>query len=389
LLTHDLSARAAPPPNAKAVAPTDRLVPNEIQAWDDGAFAGLPPGSHPEVLTWEHAFTLALVRCRTPRPAGERALAESLDPKVLAEQARGLGIDDFERFRKDFFAERSDGETFADPSGSLFDLLRRLQTIENARKFVEALEELKAASQALPTPPRLDRLDSWLQKARRRFLDELRAYRDRLGEVKVELGLSPHAPVVPDRTSLARFRAVYEKADDWFRNPERNPAELPTLVAELPRLGNVILGHIALNGVSEGDPNRREEVLRAAEQTAIKNRGQDDLDNEVRQRVRRRISHLLEVRTAYQRERQRLLLSLRTKDQVFEQMMAPPPPGVTVKVPDLIALHAHVLESENRLVELWASFHAERLALARDLRLLPGHDWKSFLAQIQGEPTAA
>ena len=144
-----------------------------------------------------------------------------------------------------------------------------------------------------------------------------------------------------------------------------------------------------MDGVSEGDSNRLEEVLRAAEQTAIKNRGQGDLDNDVRQRLRRRIRHLLEIRTAYQREGRQLLLAIRTKDQVFEQIMAPPPPGVIVKVPDLIALDAQVLESENQLVALWASFHAGRLGLARDLRLLPGHDWKSFRDQIQGEPSGS
>ena len=53
-----------------------------------------------------------------------------------------------------------------------------------------------------------------------------------------------------------------------------------------------------------------------------------------------------------------------------------------MKVPDLIALHTVVLESENRLVVQWASFHAARLALARDLHWLPYHDWKSFLAQM-------
>ncbi len=205
--------------------------------------------------------------------------------------------------------------------------------------------------------------------------------------MKFELGLSPHAPVVPDRTSLAKFRAVFDKADEWARNPRRNRAELPLLVARLPKMENVILGQIAWDGVSEGDPNRLEGLLRAAEQTAIKNRGQDGLDNDGRQRVRRRTSHLLELRTAYQREGQQWWLAIRTNDQVFEQLMAPPQPGA--QVPDIIVSYQELLESENKLVALWYAFHAERLALARDLRLVPGHDWKSFLAQREGDPAPA
>ena len=55
----------------------------------------------------------------------------------------------------------------------------------------------------------------------------------------------------------------------------------------------------------------------------------------------------------------------------------------------MIELHGQLLESENQLVALWASYRTERLALGRDLHIVPGHDWNSFLAQIQGEPAVA
>src|SRR5690242_20379446 len=49
----------------------------------DKEIAGLSASSHPEVLTWERVYALALVRTRGgPGPRGE-----ALDPKVIAGQA--------------------------------------------------------------------------------------------------------------------------------------------------------------------------------------------------------------------------------------------------------------------------------------------------------------
>ncbi len=69
---------------------------------------------------------------------------------------------------------KNDGATFVDPSGSLFDLLRRLQTIDNAWKFLGSLDQLKAVYLELvdapKNSPRLDRLDGWIAKAHRRYI---------------------------------------------------------------------------------------------------------------------------------------------------------------------------------------------------------------------------
>ncbi len=363
------------------------------RAWDDAALAELPAGTRPEPLTWERAYTLALVRYRSPRLANGQAPAVSLDPATLARQAERLGVSDIERFRKDFFTTRrvppDDEPTFVDPSGSLFDLLRRLQALENARKFVTALEELKAAYQeanAVATLPRPRRFEGWLEKGRTRFQNELRAYRDRLGQVKAELGLAQNAPVVPDRNSLAGFRSVFDKVEEWFRDPNRNPADLRTIVARLPRLPDRVLGRISLDGATGSEPKGQNEALRAVEQVLAE--GRAALDADVGPRARRRVARLLELRAAYREEPRQYLLALQAKDQAFEQLMMPPPPGVVLRVPDLIALHERSLQSEDRLVVLWASFQAERLALARDLHLLPVDDWASFLAQLQSEPAS-
>ncbi len=65
--------------------------------------------------------------------------AEAIDPKALDEQAARGGAAEFDRFRKEFLAA---GRSFRDPSGDYLDLLRRLQTIDNARRSVAVHENL-------------------------------------------------------------------------------------------------------------------------------------------------------------------------------------------------------------------------------------------------------
>ena len=59
-----------------------------------------------------------MVRAR----AGAGALLQTLDPAALDRQADRLGVADFARFRKEFFA----GGAFRDPAPDLFALLGRL-----------------------------------------------------------------------------------------------------------------------------------------------------------------------------------------------------------------------------------------------------------------------
>jgi hypothetical protein len=377
---------AGPPLRAQGTPTTEgRSAPARGKAGDDRTLAGLPADGRPEVLTWERAYTLALVRCRSPRPA---ALADSLDPKQLAEQAQRLGVGDFERFGDDFLGRRAGAPPFVDPSAPLFDLFRRLQAVDSTRALVDALEDLKREFEAMQAeaqaPARPVRLERWLEHARAQLTEELGAYRQQLDKVKAELGLSPKAPVIPDRTSLARFRTVFEKADAWFGNPERARADLPRLASQLPALADRLPGPLSLAGVSTADPERLAAVVDAADQILARNRG--PLDEAARAGVHRRIEHLAGLLGDYRKETEQWRRALEAKDQAFEQLLAPPRPGAVVQVPDLIGLHAGILQSEARLVALWASYHAERLALARDLRVMPARDWPSFLAQVAGSP---
>jgi hypothetical protein len=49
---------------------------------------------------------------------------------------------------------------------------------------------------------------------------------------------------------------------------------------------------------------------------------------------------------------------------------------------------SQIQRAQDRLVGIWASFKAERLALYRDLSVLPCDDWKSFYDGLAARPAA-
>ncbi len=77
-----------------------------------------------------------------------------------------------------------------------------------------------------------------------------------------------------------------------------------------------------------------------------------------------------------------LLLSVRTKDQSFEQLVAPPQPSATsqgaVQTNNLITAQGNVIGQENNLVTLWYQYQLFRLQVYRDLGILPFDEWEAF-----------
>ena len=209
------------------------------------------------------------------------------------------------RFRSDFLAGGlgAGGRPFRDPSAAVLELLGQLQAIDNVRRNVSVHESLVRLLQERTQGESsgLNRLDvdnvaTSMARARQRLAEEIRQFRDRLDEIKVALGLSPHAAVILDRQSLAGFRAVFESVEDWARGPQRNPQALPRLVERLPALGEVVLDGQPIFAKIETNPDIWEDVLATATGLAIKNRVDRDsarppLDAGVQLelRVRRRI----------------------------------------------------------------------------------------------------
>jgi hypothetical protein len=382
----------------EAVGFSGILVPT-VSRIPDKEVVGLAPGSRLDILTWERAYALALVPVRDSRGG----LAEALDPKALDERAARLGVADFDRFRKDFLAARPGaGGSFRDPSGDHLDLLRRLQMIDNARRNVafhenlsKLLAELIQGEAGGLSQLDLDMVSAALVRVRQSLSDEIGQFRDKLDEVKVALGLAPHAPVIPDRRSLNAFGTAFEAVESWSKQPDRNLSVLSQLAQKPPALGDVVVDGHPILGTVEGNPDPGEDVLANAVRLAIKNRGgpdqghaAGDTDAQLELRVRRRIRHLFERRRAYQAEKRSYELAVRLKDQSFERMISPSPTAVSGRSPKLDGLLesvAQIRRIEDRLVTLWTSFRAERLTLYRELGVLPYTDWASFYKDLSAE----
>jgi hypothetical protein len=397
---------AAPTPGAGVGQPPQEpegsLVP-AAPPIDYAALAGLASGTAAPVLTLERAYTLALVKARAPRPS----LAATLDVKALDDQAAALGVADFARFRDEFLgpaappAGRPEGQAaFRDPSGPLLGALADLMAAENAGRYPAAFAPLRGVATDLLKGdlPGLGamfyRLDNEIEQARRIRADARRDYRDRLDALKVELGLSPHAPVVADAASLAPFRDVFVALDRWAANPSRDPRQVPAIVNRLAPLEGAVLDFApdrpTLVAVA-ADTARLEPVLQAAESLAVANRGGHDPDGTIALRVRRLVRHLVEEHAAYESAKRALVALVLLKDEEYEIVMNPPAgsAGVTVSGRKLAVANAAMNDCESRLVSRWAAFHTDRIALARELWRMPASDWESFYASFSVPVAAA
>ena len=369
------------------------LTPYVPQSLDfDKEIAGLSKGSRPEILTWERIYALALVRARSIRGA----FAPSLDPIALNQEAARQGVADFARFHKEFLTGRvAAGGAFRDPSAQVFSLLGRLHAIDNARHVVALDDNLhrlvQERSQAESSG--VNRLDVDLVlaasvRAQQNLADEITQFRDGLDQLKFTLGLSPHAAVILDRQSLAPFRAVQESVATWTRMPNRSVQTLHDLIVRFPAPGEVVLEGRPLLAPAISNPDQLEEILTNATQFAVKNRSERDKASsfantgvQLELQVRRRIRSQFDALRAYEAEKQLYELAIRAQDQTFERLVAPAAGASSSRsllLERLIEQITQIKKIDDRMIAIWTSFRAERLALYRDLGALPYDQWKSF-----------
>ncbi len=78
-----------------------------------------------------------------------------------------------------------------------------------------------------------------------------------------------------------------------------------------------------------------------------------------------------------------LVITVRQKDQAFEQIIAPPSgtnvnANAAAQTLSLIQAQGGVINNENSLVNLWNSYQIQRLQVYRDLGTLPFDEWEAF-----------
>jgi hypothetical protein len=95
----------------------------------------------------------------------------------------------------------------------------------------------------------------------------------------------------------------------------------------------------------------------------------------------------------YEIEKNRCRVSLRLRDEAARRLFAPPRPGAAElpRLSEAIDLASGATERDytcrRRLVNLWATYMTERLALDRELSILPFDSWAAFLKSFVPTPS--
>jgi len=109
-------------------------------------------------------------------------------------------------------------------------------------------------------------------------------------------------------------------------------------------------------------------------------------EDNVKFQVRSDIRQLHNQYLVYRITKRNLVLTIRQKDQAFEQIVAPPAGAVAgtqanqgaIQTTNLVQFQANLLNQENQLVSTWQTYQLNRLQLYRDLGILPYDEWEAF-----------
>jgi hypothetical protein len=194
---------------------------------------------------------------------------------------------------------------------------------------------------------------------------------------------------------MAGFQEVFDSVANWERSADRHAERLIGVIAELPELGDVILAGQPTLGVIDVDPDRWQAIFKNAARLALENRGdlakagaEEGAGARFELQTRSRVRHLVEIRRAYEEARRGYELAVRIKDQAFERLHTAASDGAqdrSLSLERYVEQIRNVTASQDQLAELWTSFRARRLALYREIGVLPYTDWKSYLADLTAQ----
>ena len=174
------------------------------------------------------------------------------------------------------------GGSSSDPVVGFINLLEDEMIVENYRRNIAQYEQLVKVYRELIqgessglSQLQLNQVESGLYGAKQFLVTSRVTYRNDLDSFKMQMGLPPDTPLIPDRRLTRRFKEVYNAVDNWQRNPNRDLSELPIFPERLPKLTDVVLDGRSLLGVySEGnnDEEKLEDALLAGERVALEHR---------------------------------------------------------------------------------------------------------------------
>jgi hypothetical protein len=103
------------------------------------------------------------------------------------------------------------------------------------------------------------------------------------------------------------------------------------------------------------------------------------------------VRRLIRAAQDYEIEKRCFILAIRQKDQAQDLLIAPPADDpdagarlsqAAIQAGSLLSSEAAVLASQDRLIALWAEYQAGRMALDRDLGIVPFTSWDDFRQQL-------
>lgn len=176
-----------------------------------------------------------------------------------------------------------------DPVTGYVNVLEDLQVVENNRRNVATFarlfkiyDELKAGESSGLTQLQVDQIGQNLQTARSQYLQSRLTYRNDLDNFKMQMGLPPDTPIVPDRGLTKPFKDVFDGIDAWGADRNRKLEDLPDFADRLPALQDVILDGRSVLDVAkltkeayDGSyfyEQNLEDVLRAGERLGLEHR---------------------------------------------------------------------------------------------------------------------
>jgi hypothetical protein len=229
------------------------------------------------------------------RGGGRAVILENL---TQAERNLLYEVRAFARYRQDFVSKLLLGNSAGgsanlggggfstsvgtDPTIGYMPLLQTLMQIENNRNQVSNFETVLALQEEQVggegsglTQLQVDQTNSSLQSARVTLLRSQVTYRNQLDQFKLQLGLPPDTPVVPDLELIRPYRQFLRELREWSVRSDRELSELDVIVGQLPDLEELDVkldDRSVLDVVIKAKFDSEEELLEAAARVALENR---------------------------------------------------------------------------------------------------------------------
>jgi hypothetical protein len=117
-------------------------------------------------------------------------------------------------------------------------------------------------------------------------------------------------------------------------------------------------------------------------------------EDQIKQTIRNDIRNLILQGEQYRINRDLLVVSLRLRDSSARTIFAPVPPNQqapdpTATIQQLLQSLQTTNQSQNQLIGLWVQYQSTRLALYRDLGIIPYDEWEAYYELFPIQPTGS